>query len=673
MPQNHLGVLAQYRLEAQVFERLKPASQALFHQYLEPWGWILVNETYFSPPLSLPIPELSKSELTLDLEPPAPLDKIIKPLLEELKALCRVQFCLIDLVSVSSRGPQMARVESTAMADRYGSSFHLNPLIPPPITYPIRSLPEYRNPQNRTRFNGYFYVLADTEVLGGHSDLLYRSSSRSLEVRSLDVFLHGLSQEGTTCHYTCKRLVSFQHDPTQAAHNHLERMNQPELRDVCLSLLEGIDRQKWSNDHDLPPYLASKEAKGLLESIQKHDQERIKKDEESLRKNRREQERKALEERRRIELEEIQQQHQQKAKAQGLSKLGFVPRSAPLPPPPASVPDLAIDPELIHSLKTYLQEGMNLLLVGPPGCGKTYLATWLAAQMCGSNQKFIRTEAEVAGEFRCVHEPKLCHPERCARYTECFVPQGDNFTFITADARWTSLDVVGGLRAQPGQGLNYGYEPGVVTRAAQAHQLSEKQTGRPHYLVLDEFNRANQDEAFGRLFTLLDRAYRQKMPLSSLQENGVADFFMPDGFRIIATMNDQDSRSLYPVGSALGRRFVRVNVGLPEFERTWMHTQGFAKTALEPLYAFVGEATDFKTHTGERVRSFYPLGTSLVLECLQLSSKGISLDRVIADKVVAQLVGLGRDKLERLTQTAQSQNLPLTQSRLENLSWDQTF
>ena len=89
-----------------------------------------------------------------------------------------------------------------------------------------------------------------------------------------------------------------------------------------------------------------------------------------------------------------------------------------------------------------------------------------------------------------------------------------------------------------------------------------QEVGKPHYLVIDEFNRANIDEAFGKLFTVFE--YRDKQALLTAKETGGAPFMMPPEFRIIGTMNTQDKNTLFNVGHALMRRFAFVEIGLPD-------------------------------------------------------------------------------------------------------------
>jgi MoxR-like ATPase len=93
---------------------------------------------------------------------------------------------------------------------------------------------------------------------------------------------------------------------------------------------------------------------------------------------------------------------------------------------------------------------------------------------------------------------------------------------------------------------------------------SLKRSGRPHYLIIDEFNRANQDRAFGELFTLLE--YRDRPLLPAARLGRTVDLFIPEAFRIIGTLNALDRNTLFEMSQALRRRFAMVEIGLPPAE-----------------------------------------------------------------------------------------------------------
>jgi len=103
--------------------------------------------------------------------------------------------------------------------------------------------------------------------------------------------------------------------------------------------------------------------------------------------------------------------------------------------------------------------------------------------------------------------------------------------------------------------------------------LSLKSSGKPHWLILDEINRANIDLAFARGFTLLDLSHRLNSDLVDAEEVslfptgdveklgsalGRPGLPFPLSFRILGTMNSYDRALLFKLGYALSRRFALV-------------------------------------------------------------------------------------------------------------------
>ena len=184
--------------------------------------------------------------------------------------------------------------------------------------------------------------------------------------------------------------------------------------------------------------------------------------------------------------------------------------------------------ETVDEVITHLTSGKNIMLFGEPGTGKTALSNILLAKLCGEIEQPNGSKAP-------------------------------NYTIVTANAEWSNFDVIGGI--SPDDSGGYYFKDGYVAEAAKLCEKSIRERGKPHYLVIDEFNRANIDEAFGKLFTVFE--YRDKQPLLTHKETGGAPFMMPPEFRIIGTMNTQDKNTLFNVGFALMRRFAFVEIGLP--------------------------------------------------------------------------------------------------------------
>lgn len=167
---------------------------------------------------------------------------------------------------------------------------------------------------------------------------------------------------------------------------------------------------------------------------------------------------------------------------------------------------------LYRQATAHLIAGKNVVFYGPPGTGKTRAANLLTDTLCASR------------------------------------------SLVTANAEWSNYQVVGGYKPA---GESWEPQAGFLTTAARdcAQTLSQK-GALPSWLIIDELNRANLDEAFGDVFTLLDIDYRTHEPI----KYAGCTQPVPLSFRILATMNTYDQAQLFSLGYAFRRRFAFVDV-----------------------------------------------------------------------------------------------------------------
>jgi 5-methylcytosine-specific restriction protein B len=177
--------------------------------------------------------------------------------------------------------------------------------------------------------------------------------------------------------------------------------------------------------------------------------------------------------------------------------------------------------------------GGHLILQGPPGTGKTTLAYALASAFKATTR------------------------------------------LETATADWSTYDVIGGLHPTSKGGIET-LEPwlGHVPRAAlecagvvARHQDSgADEPHQAHWLIIDEFNRAEIDKAIGPLYTVLGGGDADnRLPLWFGDKHAGGTYvWIPKRFRIIATMNTVDSNYVYTLSQGLSRRFQFIHVGVPD-------------------------------------------------------------------------------------------------------------
>lgn len=206
-----------------------------------------------------------------------------------------------------------------------------------------------------------------------------------------------------------------------------------------------------------------------------------------------------------------------------------------------TLPEQKPKEDLLNKVISVVENSKQVILLDPPGTGKTHLAMWAAHILTDERRKGFWILIQFHKNYR----------------YEDFIER------VTLKSRGSSTELV--------------VEPQLFVRlACYAQQYPDKKV----VLVIDELNRADVASVFGELIYALEyRGHPVRLAYSGKYLK------VPDNLYIIATANDID-RGTFDIGVALRRRFKIIRIDASEEElKEFLKAQGAPDNVIKTAVA----------------------------------------------------------------------------------------
>ena len=220
---------------------------------------------------------------------------------------------------------------------------------------------------------------------------------------------------------------------------------------------------------------------------------------------------------------------------------------APKGPDPYSIEDalqtVFVPKDKFENIISLLNHKKNIIIQGPPGVGKTFIAKHIAWAIMEKKD-----------------ESKI--------------------QMVQFHQSYAYEDFVQGFR--PAEDGNFYLKPGIFYKFCKK---AERDKDNKYFFIIDEINRGNLSKIFGELMMLIESDKRGKFEIPLTYSKTDETFSVPHNIYLIGTMNTAD-RSLAMVDYALRRRFCFVDL-IPAYKtekfNSFLETAGVNKDLIDRI------------------------------------------------------------------------------------------